>query len=207
MTSFTSPDTLGAKEMRQMYDWLRPTIAVPVHGEARNLARHAALAIREGVEQTLVIENGAVVRLAPGAAEVVDHVPTGRLAVMGTTPVAIDSDSIRARRKLSFNGMIVAIIVLDADGGVAAPVRVMLRGVGANDLEDQGEAEDALRRGLEFMPRARRRDDDEVEDMARKVLRARRGGRSSQRPGIEVEIIRLAETQTVSYRTDAQAGS
>ena len=68
--------------------------------------------------------------------------------------------------------MIVAIIVLDADGGVAAPVRVMLRGVGANDLEDQGEAEDALRRGLEFMPRARRRDDDEVEDMARKVLRA-----------------------------------
>lgn len=197
----------GREEMRQMYDWLRPTIAVPVHGEARNLARHAALAIRAGVEQTLVIENGAVVRLAPGAAEVVDHVPTGRLAVMGTTPVAIDSDSIRARRKLSFNGMIVAIIVLDADGGVAAPVRVMLRGVGANDLEDQGEAEDALRRGLEFMPRARRRDDDEVEDMARKVFGRRRGGRSSQRPGIEVEIIRLAETQTVSYRTDAQAGS
>jgi ribonuclease J len=190
----------GQEEMVQMYDWLRPTVAVPVHGDARNLSRHAALAIAAGVDQTLIIENGSVVRLAPGPAAVVDHVQTGRLAIMGSKPVPIDSDSLRARRKLGFNGMILAIIVLDGDGAVAAPVRVMLRGVGADDGEAQGDAERTLRKGLDAMSRARRREDDKVESMARKALRGEARRLSSQRPGIEVEIIRLAETEAVSYR-------
>ena len=190
----------GQEEMVQMYDWLRPAIAVPVHGDARNLSRHAALATAKGVEQTLVIENGAVVKLAPGPAAVVDHVHTGRLAIMGSKPVPIDSDSIRARRKLSFNGMIVAIIVLDEDGAVAAPVRVMLRGVGADDETAQGGAEQVLRRGLDAMPPAHRKDDSQVEKIARKALRGEARRLSSQRPGIEVEIIRLAETEAVAYR-------
>jgi ribonuclease J len=190
----------GREEMVQMYEWLRPKIAVPVHGDARNLSRHAALALASGVNQTLVIENGAVVRLAPGPAAVVDHVQTGRLAIMGNKPVPIDSDSIRARRKFGLNGMIVAIIVLAEDGAVAAPVRVMLRGVGADDEEAQNDTERALRRGLDAMPRARRRDDDDVEAMARKALRGEARRLSNQRPGIEVEIIRLAETEAVSYR-------
>ncbi|HET6223250.1 MAG TPA: ribonuclease J, partial [Dongiaceae bacterium] len=59
-------------ELLAMYQWVRPRIAIPVHGEARHLRAHARLAESGQVGQALVIENGDVVRLAPGPAEVVD---------------------------------------------------------------------------------------------------------------------------------------
>ncbi len=39
----------GRPELIQMYDWVRPQIVVPVHGEARHLAEHARLALAHGV--------------------------------------------------------------------------------------------------------------------------------------------------------------
>src|SRR5215469_9857664 len=66
-------------EVADLYGWVRPRIAVPVHGEALHLSEHAALARKSGVPQALVCKNGDVVRLAPGPAAVVDEVPQGRL--------------------------------------------------------------------------------------------------------------------------------
>jgi ribonuclease J len=194
----------GQEEMLQMYEWLRPEISVPVHGEARNLARHAALATQAAVGQTLVIENGAMVRLAPGPAKVVDHVPVGKLALSGKKAVPIDAESVRARRKISFNGLIVAIIVLDEDGFVAAPMRVMLRGLDSDVSDAEASAEKLLERGLDSIPRARRRDDSEVEKMARKVLRGVARDTISQRPTIEIEILRLAALEPVKVHAGAK---
>ena len=187
-------------EMNQMYEWLRPQIAVPIHGEVRNLIRHAALAGQAGVPQTLVIENGDLVRLAPGDAAVVDHVPTGRLALSGTKAMPLDGESIRARRRMSHGGVMMAIIVLDGDAALAAPPRVLLRGLDTEDDQAEAVAADALRLGVESMPRPRRRDDGEVEALARKVLREQARRLSGQRPAIEIEIVRLAEAEPVSYR-------
>ena len=50
----------------QMYEWVRPQIVVPVHGEARHLAEHARLALSHGVPSAVVQKNGDVIRLAPG---------------------------------------------------------------------------------------------------------------------------------------------
>ena len=52
-----------------MYDWVRPEIIVPVHGEARHMAEQARLALAHGVPQAVVQKNGDVVRLAPGEPE------------------------------------------------------------------------------------------------------------------------------------------
>ena len=56
-------------ELDDLFRWVRPRIAVPVHGEALHLSEHAALARAAGVPQALVCSNGDVVRLAPGPAE------------------------------------------------------------------------------------------------------------------------------------------
>ncbi|KAB2863189.1 MAG: ribonuclease J, partial [Bauldia sp.] len=64
-------------ELREMYRWVRPTIAVPVHGEAMHLAAHADLADEMGVKTVLAIENGTMIRLAPGPAEEIDDVAAG----------------------------------------------------------------------------------------------------------------------------------
>jgi ribonuclease J len=66
-------------ELVDMIGWVRPQILIPAHGEALHLAEHAALARRAGVPQVLTCRNGDMVRLAPGKAEIIDEIPSGRL--------------------------------------------------------------------------------------------------------------------------------
>ena len=68
-------------ELTQMYRWLRPQVAIPVHGEPAHLDAHAALAHDCNVPNVLRIENGDMVQLAPGPARVVSSIQTGRLGV------------------------------------------------------------------------------------------------------------------------------
>ena len=70
-------------ELRELYAWTRPQMVIPVHGERRHMEAHAELAIQCGVPQSLVPFNGAVVRLAPGPAEIVGKVHAGRLRLDG----------------------------------------------------------------------------------------------------------------------------
>ena len=54
------------EELKEMYGWVKPRIAIPMHGEARHLSEHAKLARAAGVEEVLDVRNGDMVRLAPG---------------------------------------------------------------------------------------------------------------------------------------------
>ncbi|MEZ5983523.1 MAG: hypothetical protein R3C54_14580 [Parvularculaceae bacterium] len=66
-----------------MYEWARPRYAVPVHGEARHLEEHAEFALTLGVEESIAPAMAISIRLAPGAPEVIDEVPSGRLLLDG----------------------------------------------------------------------------------------------------------------------------
>ncbi|MBM3573614.1 MAG: ribonuclease J, partial [Alphaproteobacteria bacterium] len=61
-------------ELARMYQLIRPQIALPVHGERRHLAEHCRLAESCQVPQSVIVGNGAVVRLAPGRAGVIGEV-------------------------------------------------------------------------------------------------------------------------------------
>ena len=84
-------------EVEQMYHWIRPQIAIPVHGEARHLHEHLAFARRLGVPQALEVKNGDLVRLAPGPAMVIDEVPTGRLVLENQELIAAEDELFRTR--------------------------------------------------------------------------------------------------------------
>ncbi|MBM3570285.1 MAG: ribonuclease J, partial [Alphaproteobacteria bacterium] len=116
-------------ELRRYYAWARPRIAVPVHGEIRHLKRHVELAREAGVSETVLIENGAMVRLAPGPAEIVDRVPSGRLLVEGSRIHGDDAGPLRARKRAAFNGALVAAVALDHNDELAAPVRLSALGL------------------------------------------------------------------------------
>ncbi|GAB5499597.1 MAG: ribonuclease J [Pseudohongiellaceae bacterium] len=47
-----------AEELRQMYTWTRPRLAIPVHGEAAHMQRNAEIAGQSGVPERLVGTNG-----------------------------------------------------------------------------------------------------------------------------------------------------
>src|SRR5262249_47757757 len=71
------------EELAEMYRWVKPKIAIPVHGELRHMHEHARIAEALQVPQAIIAVNGQMVRLAPGRAEIIDETPAGRLHLDG----------------------------------------------------------------------------------------------------------------------------
>ncbi|MGT2465679.1 hypothetical protein ACVOMV_11605 [Mesorhizobium atlanticum] len=97
-----------------MYEWVRPQIGVPVHGEAAHLVAQGSLMSMSGIGQVAQVRDGDMLRLWPGPATIIDQLPFGRLYkdgfLIGTDQAdGHDSD----RRKLSFAGHVAVNVVLD----------------------------------------------------------------------------------------------
>jgi ribonuclease J len=180
-------------ELIQMYQWVRPKIAVPVHGEARHLIAHAELARECQVPEPVGARNGYVVRLAPGRATVVDEVPHGRIAVDGNRLIPMESAALRDRRRAAWNGSAVVTVVVDRDGRVKGTPMVAVNGVFDQDVEPEiaHEVEDAVLAAVEDLPKARARDDAQVREAARVSVRRSIRALCGKKPMIDVHLVRV----------------
>ncbi len=106
----------GRPELAQMYQWIRPEIVVPVHGEARHMAEQARFALACGVPKSIYQKNGDIVRLAPKGPKKLGEVRVGRLVLDGDIILPADGGTIGERRKISVNGIIAVALPLDTDG-------------------------------------------------------------------------------------------
>ncbi len=122
-------------ELILMYQHVRPTIAIPVHGELRHMAEHARLAVDCQVKHTIVGENGSMMRIGPGEPCIVDHVHSGRLALEGNRVVPLHGELIRGRKRALWNGTAVISIVIDKMGNLAA--EPVLTTVGVFEVGDE----------------------------------------------------------------------
>lgn len=162
-------------ELAEMYGWVRPEIAIPVHGEAMHLWAHAAFARDMGVKQVMLTENGNIVRLAPGPAEEIDDVPVGRLYKDGIIIADEDGVGVPERRKLGFAGHVAVSVVLDSKGGVAVDPEIALTGLpiqGVSGHPFEETVMTAVLGTIESIPRARRRDAELVREAIRRSVRA-----------------------------------
>ena len=184
-------------ELARMYGWVRPEIAVPVHGEARHLVEHARFASTLQVGQAVLVENGDLLRLAPGPAEVIDHVHFGRLIADGNALMDAESPALQARRRLMWNGVAFVGLVVDGDGALLADPKVTAQGLfhsgdGGGEAEAVlGEAADDVRRAIAALPARARANDGALRDAARVAVRRRFKSRRDKRPVVEVQITRL----------------
>jgi ribonuclease J len=163
------------EELRQIYGWLKPRIAIPMHGEARHLKEHAKLAREAGVAQVLTPTNGEIVELAPGPAAIIDEAPVGRLFREGRLLVPSEEGPVRERRKLSFVGVVAVSLVLSRRGDVLAAPNVALDGVPWETERGQPMREvvlDAVDGTIDSIPPARRRDAELVREAVRRAVRA-----------------------------------
>lgn len=178
-------------ELVRMYQWVRPQIALPVHGEMRHMVEHAALARHCQVPETVLAPNGTLVRLAPGPATVIDHVPVGRLARDGDVLVELEGEALRERRKLLWNGSAAVTLVVDGQGRAKAAPVVSLRGI---DDED-GDLAHAIMAGLKEMladlNAGERRDDERIREAARQSVRRVVRGHLGKKPLTDVHIVRI----------------
>jgi len=94
----------GRPELAAMYDWIRPRVLIPVHGEVRHMKEHARYAESRGVPRALFQQNGDLVRLAPGEPAIIDQVRVGRLVLDGDVILPAEGLSVNDRRRLSWYG-------------------------------------------------------------------------------------------------------
>jgi ribonuclease J len=180
----------GREELARMYQWIRPEIAVPVHGEARHLFEHADLAHELQVPRCVVPENGTMIRLAPGNPGIVDRVTAGRLVLDGNQLVADDSACIVERRRGLYNGHLVVSLAVDDEGRLQADPSVTLFGVpDPGDLRARIVA--AIGAAVKGMPRGQRRDDDVLREAVRVAARRVCRQETEKKPVTDVQILRL----------------
>ena len=178
-------------ELIRMYQMVRPRVAIPVHGEARHLIAHARLAEECQVPTAIVAENGEMVRLGPGPAEIIGEVQVGRLGVDGKQLRPLGSTALRDRTRISFNGSAVATLVLDAKGQLLAPPQVTVHGIADEDDELLDVLEDDVGRAVGGLPASDRRDDDAVREAARVAIRRTLKAAAGKRPVTDVHVVRV----------------
>jgi ribonuclease J len=182
------------EELRALYGWLKPKIVVPMHGEARHLHAHAAFARSCGIPEVVTCEDGAIVRLAPGPAEIIDEAPVGRLHVDGRLIVPVDDGPARRRRKLSFVGLVSVSLVLDGKHQLARDPVIVLDGLPFESRDGTAMADlllDAVEDSLESLPRPRRRDDETIKETIRTGVRRAADAAWGKKPICHVLIHRL----------------
>jgi ribonuclease J len=177
-------------ELIKLYKLVRPQYLVPTHGEWRHLSAQAALAEEEGLT-AIRLENGDMLRLAPGTPEVIDSVPTGRLAIDGTNIIPLKGGIMTARRRMLFNGVVVGSAAVDAHGNVLGDARISAPGLFEDTERLQRELEVEFQDLLSALPASTRREDAAFTDAARAILRRIVGKRLGKRPIVEAHILRL----------------
>jgi ribonuclease J len=182
------------EELQQLYDWVKPSVLIPIHGEARHLIEHCKFGRENGIPVTAMAENGEMLRLAPGEPKILAQVQSGRYAVDGRRLVPVEGDVVRARRRMTFSGVAVATVVLDEDGELIKTPQLsapgIVDGVGEDTVMHE-EAISAISDAVSSMSRRQRFIDDKVESIvsqaARRVFRAETG----KRPIVQVHVVRI----------------
>jgi ribonuclease J len=181
------------EELARMYQLVRPRIAIPVHGERRHLEAHARLAEECQVPQAIAAENGRMIRLAPGPAEVAAEVTFGRLGLDGTALVPLGGALIKHRHRISASGSAVATLVMGRDGRLLAEPQVTLHGLVDPEAAGAalGSAAAAVRSAVEALNAAQRGDDAAVKEAARLAVRRYIHAERGKKPLTDVHLVRV----------------
>lgn len=180
-------------ELKRMYEWVRPKIGVPVHGEAAHLVAQGSLMATSGIGQVAQIRDGDMLRLWPGAAQIVDQVPFGRVYKDGKLIGTDEAMGIRDRRKLSYAGHVAVNVVLDDRHELSGDPDIVAIGVAEADVSGESLEElmlDAAIGAVDSIPRQRRKDLDLVQEAVRRAVRATANEVWGKKPLVTVFVTR-----------------
>ncbi len=182
-------------ELKQMYQWARPQIAIPTHGERRHLQEHCALAGEMQVPHAIAPRNGDMVRLAPGHAEIIDEVPAGRLFVDAGMVTPEQGEALRERRHAAANGVLHVVLVLDGKGRLVAGPELTPVGLPGDvdyPLEDAlDDLADAAEQALDSLGKEGRGDDEAIRTMVSRRVKKACQRIWDRRPIVETVVLRV----------------
>jgi ribonuclease J len=178
-------------ELVKMYEWTRPQILVPVHGEAAHLTAQAELGAQSGIPNIPRVRNGDMLRIAPGPAEVIDQVPHGRIFKDGKLIGDLEEMGIGDRRKLAYVGHVSVNVLLDSRFDFLGDPDLVAFGLPEFDEEGEDMEDtlyDAVLGAVESIPRARRKDLETLREAIRRAVRAAANEAWGKKPVVTVFV-------------------
>jgi ribonuclease J len=120
----------SGEELKLMLSLVRPAYFVPIHGEYRQLARHARMARAVSPGTTVILaENGDIVRIDDEGGRIAGKVAAGRILIDGTRIGEVGDEVLRDRRHLSGDGLVVPVVAINGQSGtVEETLDVITRG-------------------------------------------------------------------------------
>ncbi|HZF93760.1 MAG TPA: ribonuclease J [Allosphingosinicella sp.] len=179
----------GRPELASMYEWIRPEIIVPVHGETRHLMEHDRFARSQGVPRGIVQTNGQLVRLAPDGPAKIGEERVGRLILDGDVILNADGTTMNERRKLAQNGLISVAVALDGNDRLRGGVELAIEGV---PVEEDREA--FLEEACAAVAQAAKKNagkEDKLKEAIRLAVRRCATDWTGKKPVVDVLIVRV----------------
>ena len=179
----------GRPELAMMYEWIRPEIILPVHGEMRHMAEQERFARSRGIGKGIVQSNGDLIRLAPDGPKKIGHERAGRLILDGDVILPADGTTMNERRRISANGLIAVTVALDDRGMLRGEPAIALQGIPVEEDRDDflDEARDAAAEAVN----GKRKDEAGLREAIRLGVRRTATSWTGKKPVVDVSIIRV----------------
>jgi ribonuclease J len=174
------------EELKLVLSLVKPRFFVPIHGEYRQLARHARLAgLVSPATKVLMAQDGDVLRFDQEGARVADRVVTGRVLIDGTRTGEIGDEVLRDRRHLAGDGLVVPVVAINGrTGALEQPPEIITRGLAVDSRHEAllREAPGLLARAIEEAPAEERTDPGLLKERIRMELQRLFRRRAGRRP-------------------------
>ena len=121
------------EELKKMYNWIKPEIVIPVHGEYHHLKGNVEIAKKCGIKTGLILKNGLLLKIAPGEPKVIGAIPSGRLMLDGKKIIPINEEAIKNRKKMLYNGTILISLALNKGNKIISKPLISSKGFFNNE--------------------------------------------------------------------------
>lgn len=178
-------------ELKEMYDMVKPKIAIPVHGEPIHLKEHCRLAKEWGIENVLNIQNGEVIKLAPGDPSSVKFVQNGYYAVDGRLLHPENGDVMKTRRRMAKEGFIFVTVCINKKTKlVNSTPLISTPGVLDETLHEERikSIHKDIRHGVKNL---KDKKEEKIQAVIRSVVRKNIREETGKRPIIEIQLIAI----------------
>ena len=182
-------------ELKQMYEWVRPEILIPVHGENHHLIEHARYAKTCGIKHSIVPYNGSFIEISNDGAKIIGKRDAGKLALDGNELVPYESGHIKQRSLMMQEGVVSATVVMGSRGTLFARPQISLVGVVESNKESWLVSciTDAIYSGLKKADSNILNNIDKLRDYLIKTVKRSVRMQRDKKSLIVVHIVRLKE--------------
>lgn len=180
----------GRPDLVEMYGWIRPYIAIPVHGETRHLMEHAALAKELQVPHSRAAANGEMLALSPKGVKLAEIVESGQLVKDGKHVTPRKTLEIRDRRRVAGDGHLVITLLVDERLKLVQTPGVNCLGIPDSEAV-AGKVAKAVEQVMVKAPKKQKGTQDRLAETVRIAARRCCEQATGKRPVTDVQIMQL----------------